>query len=328
MAKKIALGIVATLLVSLVWLLAAAAGIGRDKLPLALAVLFLFWVTLAVRPRSERAPAAAGSAEALKAKVERLPQLTLSEYRDLVAGLPAPSPAQQENFARFVSEARRWHLLPRLCPPGYPFSFFIDPFAGCGRVAARRDAFPPVPRRWRGGHRSELSIQEYRERYGYLAFSCTAAADEDQFGGVGPLALGDDIAAVTDRTGRLRALPPEVRGAGTVRLTAAIHPHSAGLPWWDEVAPGRTDDLNWPDESGGMQALQRIFERCRELRAEISADPRLLLETVEPPGKLVSELLDPILHSLLTPERERQQRAMVEAMGRSIALIYGPQRRT
>jgi hypothetical protein len=31
---------------------------------------------------------------------------------------------------------------------------------------------------------------------------------------------------------------------------------------------------------------------------------------------------------LLTPERERQQRAMVEAMGRAIALIYEPEHRT
>ena len=77
-----------------------------------------------------------------------------------------------------------------------------------------------------------------------------------------------------------------------------------------------------------METLRRIFERCRELRAAFEDDPGQLLERVELPGELLAEFIDPTLYALLIPERERQRRAMVEAMRRAIALIHEPEHRT
>lgn len=328
MAKTFALVIVGTLLSALLWLLAAAAGIGERGLMIGSLALFFFWVFMVARRGRETLPLPLRQAQAMKAKAARLPPLALADYRNLVAGLPAPSAQQQANFARFVSEAHSWYKHIPLCPPGTPFTFFLDPFAGCDRVVSPVGTLHFAQREKTGFHYSEIPTREYRERYGYLAFSCAERTKVFLVGPAGALVPGDDIAAVADRTGRLRALPPEASRAGMVGLTAAIHPHTAGMPWWDKVALGPTDDCNWPEESGGMETLQRIFERCRELRAAYQRDPEKQFEEGELSGELTFHFIDPTLYALLSPERERQQRAMVDAMGRAIALIHEPANRT
>lgn len=117
-------------------------------------------------------------------------------------------------------------------------------------------------------------------------------------------------------------MPPEVSQAGSVALTAFIHPLSARVPWWDKLAELHPERVNWPKESGGKKALARIFARCREMRAH----PESLLpdgpDSVELGGMRDTYSVDRVLQGLTAPERERQRREMLAAMQRVCRLIY------
>jgi hypothetical protein len=65
-------------------------------------------------------------------------------------------------------------------------------------------------------------------------------------------------------TGRVEyGLPDEVLAAGQCLVTAVIHTLSAANFWvWDEEQ--RPRELQWPESSGGLDTLKRIFERHRQ----------------------------------------------------------------
>lgn len=67
----------------------------------------------------------------------------------------------------------------------------------------------------------------------------------------------DKVAAVPD--GKMYGLPNEILEAGETQLTAIIHPGASCYP----VCNRLTD---WPAESGGRIALEKIAARCRELQ--------------------------------------------------------------
>jgi hypothetical protein len=266
MAKAIAFVIVFGLLAGLVSILAAAIDWPHVTVPIATGALLLLGVLALASLKSGEGPAPLRHVERTKQRIDRMAPLTLAEYRNLIARLPAPSAEQQENFARFVAEAHRWHEYLPLRPPGARFHFFIDPVAGCDRAVSQGGIPRMMPRESSGAYPSSISTQQYRERFGYLAFSAAEGTTGVRVNAKGALVLGDDLAAVPDEQGQLRRLPPEVQRAGAVRLTAAVHPECADYSWRDQLA-----------------------EQDR----------------------------------ILNHERERQQRAMVEAMQRVCKLVYG-----
>lgn len=247
----------------------------------------------------------------------RIAPMTFADYRSIVAGLPAPTAVQIENFARFVCEAHSWYKGLPLYRPGTRFCVFIDPLAGYDRVSSPGELRFAV-REKQGFHYSAIPTREYRDRFGYLAYACLAGADAGWTAANHGPAPEDEVATVANQHGRLRLLPPEVIRAGTVRLTAAVHPVSAACPWWDLRAPRDADEIDWPVESGGLQALRRIFTRCQELR---EAGPGT--DQVEFTGELGLHFVDPVLHTLLSPERERQQRTIEQAVHRVYVLLGG-----
>src|SRR5918995_5505055 len=72
----------------------------------------------------------------LRIDITKLPLLTLPEYLSLISDIPLPTQQQKENFVEYVSHAHSWYKHLPLYPPGAPFYFFIDKYAGCDRLVS------------------------------------------------------------------------------------------------------------------------------------------------------------------------------------------------
>lgn len=250
--------------------------------------------------------------------------LPIREYADLLRDVPIPTTLQRLNFVEYVTTAHSWYKhLPRYLP-GAPFYIFINRFAGC---------------RWQAGwfvekekpeeHYSDLATAEYRARFGFLSY---CACDDE---GIRLLecqrtaGLWEELAANLGALAQLSAVPQPVLQAGLVRLTAAIHPLSQSYDYWDAFSTGA--QVNWPDESGGGTTLKRLCECCAEMRKpEYNLEEnRKKREEALNHLKLKGEIgdmdswgIDPVLHELLEPERERQKNEMLKAIDRVLMQIH------
>lgn len=252
-----------------------------------------------------------------------MPSFTLAEYVNLIANVPPPTQQQKENFAEFVAHAHSWYKHLPSWLPGAEFFFFIDKYAGCDRVVMGDGTAAIAERKKRGFHYSDIPTDQYRARFGHLAFSCGYGTTV-YLAGKGPVVMPRDGAlAVLGDDAELYDLPPQIVEAGVALLTAVIHTHS-GAPGWIQRPRG---EVEWPQESGGQAVVEKIFARWREME-----EP-----TFEPEKNRIDESLvlsnphlffvDRVLHELLTPERRRQYREIVKAIDRVCEVIDG-QRRT
>jgi len=155
-------------------------------------------------------------------------KMSLGKYRELFRDIPCPTYDQMENFVKYVSSAHSWYKhLPRE-EPGAPFVFFLDPHAGMDRlildsghiIFRNRDADSETL------HYSMRPTKIYRERYGYLNFSCQYSTviighqDTDQ----GPAMLDNNHTHPLLVVGTGVWLPPlEIIEAGMIRLTRDFH---------------------------------------------------------------------------------------------------------
>ncbi len=262
-----------------------------------------------------------------------LPTLTLAEYVAIASKLPPPTDRQKENFVRFVSQAHSWYKHLPLCLPGVKFRFFIDPSAGCERSVTFGGKVKFTPRVEQGFHYSWIPTAEYRQRFGYLAYSCGAGTKAHEVKWNLFTQPGDEVAAVPTDDGRLYALPPEVLRAGSARLTAVIHTWSAACDHWEVLAGIDAKYLFWPEESGGREVLQKIIERARVIGQEwLPFEERKRINRMRIDAALISEepellSVDPELYELMAPEKRRQRAEMVKAMQRVCDLIYSWPRR-
>ena len=281
--------------------------------------------------------------------------LTIEEYRALVSGLPRPTAEQMRDFAHHVAGAHSWYKHLPLWPPGVPFRFFLDPSAGMQRVVTADGSMDVIDRDVRGFHYSWLPTRDYRRRFGFLAFACSAGTAVSMVTqGVGQLVPSDKDATIFDQEKlRLAAVPPEVLRHGTAYASSLIHNSSLAHPralletyargfMSDPPLPDRSahetvrervrilcargcaglrEDA-WPADSGGSDALQAILVRCCELTPDFSGTQALSAEgaLARAHAARQSRLEDP-LHTLLDRERERQRRGMVAAMERVLALL-------
>jgi hypothetical protein len=229
---------------------------------------------------------------------------SFAAYVNWLAGVPLPTHEQRERFADYVSHVRSWYKRLSPYPPGIPLYFFLNKYAGW----AREHGTPLVwERRVRGMNRSEIPTDDYRAAFGYLDYS----------------SRGDQAPLVTERRvapsqgwpdrspgiGRLEyGLPGEVLEAGMSLVTGVIHTLSAADFWvWGEEK--RPSQPVWPESSGGLDALRRIFERYRESRqpgfwAREDEKPVSVVNRKPYPSAADHEyFVDPVLHQLLLPER-------------------------
>lgn len=236
---------------------------------------------------------------------QQVATLTLAEYFNLLSGVPLPSTQQKSEFAEFLSTAHSWykHLPPNL--PGEPFYFFIDRNAGCDRLLQEDGTAVLVERRERGFHYSDLPTTEYRSRFGYLAFSCSSGTSV--FVADWPLVYSrDKVAAVPGDDGKMYGIPSEILEVGEAHLTAIIHPSGSCYPVCNALK-------DWPEESGGRIALEKIAVRCREMQDPANPNSGRYTRSIG--------YTDPFLDNLVAPERRRQQREIVRSIERVCELI-------
>ena len=256
------------------------------------------------------------------AEIDREAEVTLSmpRYLDLLAEVPLPTQQQKENFAAYVSQAHSWYKHLPYHLPGTPFYFFIDKYAGFDRVLLKDSTAALRERVKHGFHYSDIPTNEYRTKFGHLAYSCAAGTvvllDEE------PIATPrDKVVAVPGDDAMMYGLPPEIVEAGRVRLTAAIHTLSAAYPFWARGGRASSGQIDWPDESGGHTALVKILERCHQMcepgfkRERRQADEHISGSDVD------MMFVDRVLYRLTDPERQRQRAEIVKAVDRVCEVI-------
>jgi hypothetical protein len=246
-----------------------------------------------------------------------LPPLTLHQYVNLLERVPLPTQQQKQNFVEYVSHAHSWYKHLPMYPPGVPFYFFIDKYAGCDRLVSK-DGTGILKERTEGGFHSNYPTARYLDLFGHLAYCCGYGTKVIPLS-KGPMVIPrDDLAAVPGDDARMYRLPSEILQAGVTRLTAVIHTNSAFNPLWLDRWPKEPQEIDWPEESGGRLALEKILSRSEK----VLLDPRameLLRINLPATGRISS--VDAILYELLTPERNRQYGDMMKVMDRVSELI-------
>ena len=171
-----------------------------------------------------------------------------------------------------------------------------------------------VEREKHGFHYSAIPTAKYRTRFGFLSYAFK-------------------VVAIRGEDAQPQGLPKPILDAGKAELTAVIHPLSPACHFWDLRGAEPHRDFDWPSESGGQATLQKIFDRCAEMR-----QPGFREETKARHAKNLELLkssrtrsvardimrranLDPILSELLEPERVRQKNEMLRAIDRVCVLI-------
>lgn len=247
--------------------------------------------------------------------------LTLPQYRALVTSLTMPTLLQMQQFAEFVAGAHSWYKHLPLLPPGQPLQFFLDPAAGMQLVAKSGGIVEATPRIERGFHYSWLPTTEYRDRFGYLAFSRSSGTSVSLLLRDGSqLIESDDVASVFDFTIRTACqLPEEVIQAGGAFISGIVHTLGADHRLWQRVID-RNPRLDWPEESGGLETVAKIRDRCRVLREDPSRLERLKPKDLDPGQDPNLVMVDLPLYRILEPERQRQRAGMVAAMRRVVDL--------
>ena len=119
-------------------------------------------------------------------------------------------------------------------------------------------------------------------------------------------------------------VPTEIFEVGTARLTGVIHTLSAAMPiLWDKST--RPDPIDWPAESGGLAALDRIDDRCRRMQEpdfKSEETGRTLWPLKEfPHSDHHVDCVDPVLYELLAPERRRLRGQIIQAIDRACDVI-------
>lgn len=249
--------------------------------------------------------------------------LTLSQYAEFIRNIPLPTDQQRENFAGFVASAHSWYKHLPLSLPGVPFYFFIDKHAGYDCVLREDGKIATAKREKRGFHYSAIPTDEYQTRFGHLSFSCRAGMMVVLMN-EGPLTVPrDKMIEIPGDDGRMHGLPMEIIEAGVVYLNAAIHPVCASNGWWDRC--GREGPLNWPEESGGKAALEKIFTHCEMMRQPgFKRQPFQLDEELFKQDPILAMHLagnDLVLRELFTPERKRQHEEIIKAINRVCDLV-------
>jgi hypothetical protein len=247
--------------------------------------------------------------------VEDLPVLELAGYRSLIEEFPPPTDDEIQRFAVHVSQAKSWYKHLPAWPPGVPFQFFVDPWAGQDRlrIPGGEVAFNERTETTPQFHYTWMTTTDYRAQFGRMAFSCdfgtglflpVSVVMEDGTPVDGILDNNPSHAVIYTAPDQSFQLPYEVVEAGSTNVTALVHSMAATVSFWEWVFSNPNYESP-PQDTGLAETVARIRERCGRVGA----------------GHHSSES-DPEINALLKPERERQQAGMVSAMRRMWDLVY------
>lgn len=255
-----------------------------------------------------------------------LPVLSLQKYRKAIEGIPCPTSRQIEDFACYVSGAKSWYKHLPLVPPGEIFTFYIDPWAGMDRILARNGRVMYITRTsdTLKFHYTWMTTEEYHSRFGWLAFASVAGTElflpvsmrlENSSEISGAMANNPSRASIHLTEETEFQLPPEVRDAGTTRITGVVHQMSDRPRVWLRFLKNYPDSLPWPEETGGSETGRKIAARCRTIQMEATQSGK-----AEEHRDL--DAIDEELALLLAPERRRLQQEMVLTMNRVVSLVF------
>jgi len=259
----------------------------------------------------------------------------LTAYKERCQRLPQPTEAQIAGFLSYVFEAHSWYKHLPAFPPGRTFQFYISPYAGCDTVVDS-DGTPHFVERLGQDpllHYSQLPTAEYRRRFGFLQYRTlagTAVAGVDKDSRLRYPA--NDVALKPDRLGD-GSVPRNVLAAGSVELTAVIHPDMAKPQNWrfHYKMLAALDEVVWPEESGGNRTVKQVreaydawlvgiyglkangfFDIPRENRVTDGFDPMASL----------AEIATGRLNEVLKPERNRLRHNAQAAIKRLLSVVY------
>lgn len=266
------------------------------------------------------------------------PEMNLNAYRRWIKDVSAPTDSQIESFAGYVADARSWYKHLPLTPPGAIFHFYIDPHAGVDRLV---NSSGEVYLRTRTQdadlfHYSWIPTDEYRERFGCLAFSCAAGSAvfmDDQLGDTdllidnncalptkNPTAGAEYEAVLLDGNCHHPVLqtsclttnspPKEVLEAGACALTALVHPRATEDFLVRRIAMTKQEDYKQLFPNGGL--LDSISKRLIDMEVHANS----LDETIQ----AVSS--DPEFVTLIQQEKTRLRLSMIEAMQRMRQVVF------
>ena len=252
--------------------------------------------------------------------------LSLATYKELVSSLPVPTPLQMEQFAEYVSRAHSWYKHIPLLPPGLPFQFYLDPGAGMELEQRPDGKLKASPRLKHGFHYSWIPTDQYRERFGDLAFSQSSGPAVFSLDGTGARTIPPDIDCMVfdPNLGFQRPVPVDIYQAGRALVSGIIHPAGTSeslLHWAIEANP----DFSWPREGGGDAAWADIVARTRVLCKDPSQKIKVDYDDKESVKKyrMVGAVnFDIPLYDALEPERKRQRIGMIAAMVRAVKLVH------
>ena len=205
------------------------------------------------------------------------------DYLDLIRREPPPTSRQAALFASYISRAHSWYKhLP--IDRKVPFVVYLNPSAG--RLLARtrfgRERMFEVVDTSHHIHYTAQATSDYRRRFGIWDYSAdygislqySVGKEQVDTAGVGMKALGSD--------GRWRNIPSEMVAAGTVALSAAVHPH-ANVIFWEAQLRGRA----LPEGTPPDRRFTRAYALFRSLSSRAAEAVDL---TALPPA--VREALD------------------------------------
>ena len=206
-------------------------------------------------------------------------------------------------------------------PLASPFQFFLDPGAGTQRTISPQGSVNAILRTERGQHYSWLPTAEYQERFGYLAYSRSVGTASHVLSDDGTVLTESDVApCVYDFIAhRLVQVPAKVLKAGRAFVSGVAHTGGTDERVWQWMVEANAR-FEWPEESGGVEAVKRILDRCRVLEEDPSRK-EYNRETLDPNEDVNVRFVDFPLYQLLGPERQRQRAGMVAAMKRVIELV-------
>ena len=275
--------------------------------------------TPATGPRGRRRPRGEILAQMRRTQEEIVRSaraLDLDEYAVIARELEPPSDDQVDDFAAFVAEAHSWYKHLPLCPPGIPFRFFVNPFAGHDRIVTPDGKVSHRPRTdsTERFHYTWMTTADYRRRFASLDYEAKAGATFVLLGQDGSRVYEHDSPILFSADGQPFLVPAPVLAAGRVEITGVVHPLTS-RSWFARRITGHPHSASWhwPEETGGDRVLALILARCEAIMAGAQSPERPDL----PVG------CDPVLEELMAPERQRLRQAMASAIRNMRALVYG-----
>ncbi len=212
------------------------------------------------------------------------------DYVRVVRGLPHPTLAQTERFARFVSDAHSWYKHLPVCPP-VPFVFYLDPGAGMTLVRTRtgETALVEVTDQSTPFHYTWQKTEDYRRRFGHWSYHAAYGTSFMYAGEGGVVSTAGAGLKVLAESGEWLAVPADLAGRGTALVSALVHP-SPNLGIWAgyperfglaEVSEAEDDGFP-PGTNPVLRRLWRLIQanrRDRPTLAElVKSVPEHLLE--------------------------------------------------